>query len=399
MNRTLKLVAIVLVLAVRVHAYADDPADSFAFWSGGVKIRPVAPDENRHSIHSYFNACPESPDGKYVLYYTSVTAEGESGDIRLLERATGKETIIAADITTEDAHRAACQQWADGGKSIVYHDCRDGRWRVMAVDVATLKRKVLAEDRQVGFGSSGHPWIPVYGCHWNPGPHRDLELIHVETGETRKPVTVRQVIEQYGDWIQEKFGTKEISIFFPVLSPDGRKVFFKLARPSGGNDFRSKQASFREGNVVYDLSESRFIRLIERWGHPSWSPDSNSIFEIGKDLIDLKTGRSQRFAPSSPANHPSLSPDGKVFVSDADVSKRDFGKPGDWAIVVGDTQTDRFAIIDQFNNTGGANSWRRSHPHPAFSADGRRIYYNVSEGDWTRLFVAQCATKTASTKP
>lgn len=78
-------------------------------------------------------------------------------------------------------------------------------------------------------------------------------------------------------------------------------------------------------------------------------------------------------------------------MTDADVSKRDFGKPGDWAIMVGDTQVDRFMVVAQFNNTGGATSWRRSHPHPAFSADGRRIYYNVSEGQWTRLFVAECA--------
>ena len=45
----------------------------------------------------------------------------------------------------------------------------------------------------------------------------------------------------------------------------------------------------------------------------------------------------------------------------------------------------------QFNNAGGAKSWRRSHPHPTFSADGHRIYYNVNDGDWTRLFVAECA--------
>lgn len=389
MNRPSKRCLAGLIAVILLGASAALANDSFSSWRSGVQVRPVAPDAQRHSIHSYFNTCPESPDGKYVLYYTSVTPDGETGDIRILNRSSGKETIIATDVMTEDAHRAACQQWSDGGKWVVYHNCRDGRWRVMAVDVASLETKVLAEDRQVGFGSSQDSWVPVYGCHWNPGPHKDLELIHVETGEIRKPVTARQVVHRYGDWIQRQFGTSDISIFFPVVSPDGQKVFFKLARPSGGSDFRSKQASYREGKVVIDLAEGRFIRLIEQWGHPSWSPDSTAIFEKGKFLVDVDTGQSQRFAPSSPSNHPSLSPDGRVFVTDADVSKRDFGKPGDWAIVVGDTQADRFAIIDQFNNTGGAKSWRRSHPHPVFSADGQRIYYNVSQGDWTRLFVAQ----------
>jgi Tol biopolymer transport system component len=221
----------------------------------------------------------------------------------------------------------------------------------------------------------------------------------VETGEIRKPVTVEQVVQEYGNWVQQKFGTTDISIFFPVLSPDGSKVFFKLSRPSGGDDFRSKQASLREGKVVYDLADNHFIRLFVTWGHPSWDPHSKAIFEKGNILDDLATGSSVRFARSSPSNHPTLSPDGKVFVTDADVSRRDFGKPGDWAIVVGDTSTDRFVVVAQFNNTGGAKSWRRSHPHPAFSVDGRRIYYNVSEGDQTRLFVAESAVATASTRP
>jgi Tol biopolymer transport system component len=45
--------------------------------------------------------------------------------------------------------------------------------------------------------------------------------------------------------------------------------------------------------------------------------------------------------------------------------------------------------VDLFDNTKGAKSWRRSHPHPSFSADGKRIYYNVSDGSWTRLMVAE----------
>ncbi|CAN5838224.1 hypothetical protein BH11VER1_BH11VER1_35540 [soil metagenome] len=32
-------------------------------------------------------------------------------------------------------------------------------------------------------------------------------------------------------------------------------------------------------------------------------------------------------------SHPTLSPDTSIFVIVADVSKRDLGKPGDWAIM------------------------------------------------------------------
>ena len=209
------------------------------------RIHAVANFGDRHVIHSYFNTSPESPDGKYVLYYTSGTRDGENGDLRIQERATGKETIIAREITAEDAHRAACQQWSNGGKTVLYHDCRDGRWTVVAVDIATGEERVLAEDRQLGFGSPTGRLAPIYGCHWNPGPHRDLELVDVVTGELRTAVKVEDVVREYGEWIQETFGTKDISIFFPILSADEKKVFFKLSRPGGGNDFRSKSASLR----------------------------------------------------------------------------------------------------------------------------------------------------------
>jgi hypothetical protein len=52
-----------------------------------------------------------------------------------------------------------------------------------------------------------------------------------------------------------------------------------------------------------------------------------------------------------------------------------------------------FQILHRFDNSRGARSWRRNHPHPIFSADSRRIYFNVNEGDWTQLYVAESAAR------
>ena len=82
--------------------------DPLACWSEGVKVRAVDSDASRHSIHAYFNASPESPDGTRVVYFTSTTREGESGEIRILERSSGRETVVASEVIAEDAHRAAC---------------------------------------------------------------------------------------------------------------------------------------------------------------------------------------------------------------------------------------------------------------------------------------------------
>lgn len=356
-------------------------------------MQPVATHTNRHVMHSYFNTSPESPDGKYVVYFTSQTADGESGDIRIRERSTGKETVVVSNVTVEDAHRVACQQWSNDGKSVVYHDFRNGKWYVMVFDVGTAETSVIAENRQVAFGNPSSPWVPIYGCHWNPGEHRDLELVNVVTGQRKTAVTPADVVNTYGQWIQEEFGTTDVAIFFPIVSPDSKRVFFKMARPSGDTDFRKPGASYRAGKIVYDLEERRFIRLFPEWGHPSWAPDSQKIFEIGNFSIDVNTGKSRRCAPSCFSNHPSVAPNGLLFVTDANVTERKPGRPGDWAIAVGSMTRDDFVLLDLFGNTRGARSWRPNHPHPVFSADGQRIYYNVNEGRWTTLMVAATASR------
>lgn len=201
-------------LATACLSYAAE-TDSLAAWRLGVKVRPVAALRDRHVIHAYFNTSPESPDGKFVLYYTSSTVEGETGDLRILERKTGTETVVATGIIAEDAHRAACQQWSNHGRTIVYHDFHEGRWQVMAVNRESHETKVLAQDRQVAFGSPASEWVPIYGCHWNPGPHRDLELVNVVTGQIKTVVKVQDVVDQYGEWIQKRFGHDGD---FPLLS-------------------------------------------------------------------------------------------------------------------------------------------------------------------------------------
>src|ERR1043166_5153278 len=159
-------------------------------WRSNVSIKLVSPTPDRHVFHTYYLTRPESPDGTKVLFYVSKTSSGEHGDLVVLDRTTGKETVIARDIDTEDAHRAACQQWISNGRRVAYHDVKDGRWSVHVVDLATKKDRKLAEDRQLCFGRAVDDFLPIYGCHWNPGAHRGLELLNAETGEIKEVVTI-----------------------------------------------------------------------------------------------------------------------------------------------------------------------------------------------------------------
>ncbi len=363
--------------------------DPLRDWREGVTVRPVSDQPSRHTIHSYYVNNPESPDGRRVLYFTSTAPDGHSGEVRMLDRASAEEVVLARGIHTEDAHRAACQQWISGGTRVAFHDVRDGRWLVAVIDVGTGRETIVARDRQLAFGQPAGDLLPIYSPHWKPGEHRDLEIINVITGDRRTAVTADAVNKTYGEWVQKEFGGKPISIFFPVLSPDLKRVFFKVAS-AGVDDYRSKAASHRQGLIGFDLERGGFLFMREKWGHPAWHPDAKRIIEVGNLLIDSDDGAVSRIPdlPRLRGSHPSVSPDGTLFVTDGLLESLG-GKPGEWGVVVGDLRGHRYEIVHRFDNTHGAKSWRRSHPHPVFSADSRRIYFNVSTGDWTQLHVAE----------
>ena len=113
---------------------------------------------------------------------------------------------------------------------------------VIAVDIDTLEERILATGRQLAWGQPTTDIVPIYGTHWNPGIHRDMELLNVETGEIRTVVTAAEVKKTYPSWISQQFGDREISIFFPCLSPDLKRVFFKIATPAGETSGAKKRA-------------------------------------------------------------------------------------------------------------------------------------------------------------
>ncbi len=369
-------------------------ADALDAWRKGVKVSRLLDKGECHSVHSYFNTSPESPDGTHVVLYRSTAANAHEGEVCIVNRSTGAIIVLASNVLVEDVHRVACQQWVLGGRSVVFHDLRDGEWCVVIIDMESGKERVLITGRQVGWGQAQGDIVPLYGPHWEPGEHRDLELLNLRTGEVSTAVTIDATKDAYPDWFSRQFSDSPTSVFFPILSPDMNRVFFKVASAAGGG-FRSSAGSRRYGIFCYDLREKRFLYMHGKWGHPAWAPDSCRIANIwGRRpvLVNCETGavEANRKLPAFPSAHPAISPDGQLFA--VDTRAESFGgDKNEWAIVVGSIKSAEHVLVHRFDNSQGARSWRKAHPHPVFSPDGRRVYFNVSSGPWTQLYVAEMA--------
>jgi Tol biopolymer transport system component len=202
-------------------------------------------------------------------------------------------------------------------------------------------------------------------------------------------VTLQQVCDDFRSEIALLFaGQQPDSIAYPVISPDGSRVFFKLSQ-MGDGQYRSANASNREGLFVYQLHDAKPIGFYPSWGHPAWMPDSRHILRMNV-IIDTDTMQTRTIPwyPARSNSHASPSPDGKLLVMD--VARDAFtAKEFHWAIVVGDDQENWQRIHTDPSPRHGTSSWRPVHPHPVFSNDGKRIYFNANFGDWTQLCVAE----------
>lgn len=361
-------------------------------WQNPTVTAVADPGVAAHSIHAYFTTCPESPDGSALLYLHSTQPAGEHGDLVLQQRHSGERRTVAAGLHLEDAHRVACQQWADGGRAIVWHCHVDGRWQVMAADADGTHVRILATDRQLGFGAPGQPEVPIYGPHWDPAASRDLELVHSRSGARRTVLSQARLRQLAGPWLDATFGPDApVSVFFPVLSPDGRRVYFKVACPTGhpGDGAPWKGAvSKRECLCVYDLSADRLLWRHDFWGHPNWSADSRHIVNVPNVIIDADDGQVTPLpgVPYFPMSHPSWHPSGAFYVTDTQLTRFGMG-PYWWGLMAVRRDGAHYLRLHRWYAEGGAASWRIPHPHPVFSHDGRRLYFNRNDGPWTRLTV------------
>jgi len=388
-------------VAARAFAQAPDSGHSAALapWKSGVRIAPVSTVPDRHTIHTYFNVTPESPDGSTVLFYTSAVPDGQTaGSLIVRDRRTGKERTLVTGLDCEDAHRVACQQWISNGRRIIFHDLRDGEVVVVTVDPATLKQRVLARHRMVSFGQQHSDLIPIYGVHFQPDQFRDVELLNAATGEIKTLVTADAIRAAYPQQIAALYGQKPISTPFGTISPDLKLLFVKLSdtddrykpRPPGQMKWPHSYQSDREGLVMFDIEHSKLVFFQRDWGHPAWFPDSGRILNFHNTVTGARTGKTVTIPnlPEFPGQHLTPSPDGKLFVTDTKLETFG-GKKGEWGVAVCDAAGTDWTWIAKFQGDEGATTWRKNHPHPAFSPDGKRIYYNVNSGPWTTLHVAE----------
>ncbi|MBD3244027.1 MAG: hypothetical protein GF331_25765 [Chitinivibrionales bacterium] len=345
------------------------------------------------AIHTYFDVVPESPDTTMVTWFAFEGKPLRRGRVMIAERDGGNAVAVMA--CDGNPHCGAHQGWldnehvffsADGavhvanrGGGIVQH-CTG------AVDtIHQATRRGLAH-------SNG---IRAYGG--SPSSEQACYRVDLGSGTMTELLDRATAFAFLADHV-DLSGVPEESMNFQHTkwAPDGRQWFVVFANEI----WRRRNPDTPRVKVILTADEhGGNLRFIDTFGHhPNWLPDGSGIYAFahgGRNTVlrwDATGGSSTVLARLPCEGHPCVSPDGLRLVSDG----IGWPCPDRCAVVLHEPHSGHTETIHEMDFP--VAQWqtlhppkRICHPHPVWSVDGRRIYFNGIVGDMPRLYVAEMA--------
>lgn len=315
------------------------------------------------AVISYFQQCPESPDGKKAAF--TLFHPPDSMEVVIRDMASGMITSVAK-IKGQARHSGTHPVWADN-ETLIYgspseyeiylHNIKNGKVKQYVggqiSDYSEKNKKLLFINK-----NKEREKVGVYMLDFNTNIRKclvsvqDIALLKDEIG-TDNPV---------GYW----------RIDHPYWSPDGNKINFQIKT--------AKDKSLREHDYIFYSDENgRDIHFIGRKPmHVQWW-DNRSVF--GHDWQDKMDYHMRRYdlngtvleELSGPGCHGAVSPNQNWIVTESwygsDPIKLFLYKKGE-------TKPAKL-LYQQPAVVKGIKFWEvRSHIHPAFSRDGGKVYFN-----------------------
>lgn len=356
-------------------------------------ICTITPDDGFEYFFGYYDKCPWSDDGKYLLALKvkNATAEADStqsADVVRIELAT-KKTEKLATTHSWNVQQGCMAQWLSNDE-ILYNDFRDGKYRAVVLNLKSKAERIIdmpvyamSPDRTTALSldfSRLHRLRPGYGYANIPETTRNEKCpdtaciwkIHIATGGITP-------LLKYTDFAafepKENMAGAEHKVNHLMISPNGQRFMVLHRWFQKGVKYTRLVTCNMDGTDMYNLSDDDFV------SHCCWKNDEEILSYLNKReggkgyyLLKDKTQEYQRcWHQLVMDGHPTYSYDGKYVVTDTYPNRRRIQS----LYIMNGKRVVRIARVFSPFKYGGDT---RCDLHPRWSRDGKQICFDASFG-------------------
>lgn len=356
------------------------------------EITVVTPNDGFEYLFGYYDKCPWSEDGRYLLALrvknaSSVADSTAPAEIVRIDLKDNNTCELLAKTHCWNVQQGCMAQWMDNN-TILYNDFRDGKYCAVILNLVDRSERILEKpvytvsaDKKTALTldfARLHRLRPGYGyaniadgtkgvlcpnepCIWK---------IDLQTGATTPLLTYKDF---YKFETRPEMEDAEHKVNHLMISPDGSR-FMVLHRW-----FKNKVKYTRlvtcniDGSEMYNLSDDDFV------SHCCWKNNCEIISYLNRNdggkgyyLLQDRTANCERlWQQLAMDGHPTCSPDGNFVVTDTYPNRRRIQS----LYIMNGKRIKRIARVFSPFKYGGDT---RCDLHPRWSADSTQICFDAS---------------------
>lgn len=334
--------------------------------------------------HSYYDICPWSPDGKYIVFSSAVprdltTHRGDlfvTGSGRVYVMDTGNYEITQiAEGTSFNTHTGAFAVWHPT-ENRVYFNRSSGKIGVVDVENPGEERVMEGGLRQLS--PDGQKMVTTS----NDADYREGQGVYTmnEDGSELKRILSTEALYELTP-NRDRFSIDQMTVGNTKWTPDSQHMLVAMWVNHWTNPTR------RSIYVVSrDGSKARWLTYFG--GHHSWTPDGKQVLHVGykhhtdeerKDrrlfLTSFDGSDSRVIIEEEMGSHPLMDPTHTMIT--------DWDRQGVVVVHIEEQRVERVASFGE----GFRMDHEGTHPHSLWSPDGKQILYNSAQTGTSQLYL------------